>query len=104
MRPAGRAALAARTEARTGVYSFEQETRIELDEARAAKFRSNRAAYAFFESQPPLYRSVAVFWVMNAKNDKTRDERLAILIDCSAREGWAPPFTYGKNVSKKPKA
>jgi uncharacterized protein YdeI (YjbR/CyaY-like superfamily) len=103
MRPAGVAAFERRTAARTGVYSFEQERPSELDAARAAKLRANRKAHAFFEAQPPSYRRTAVFWVMSAKQDATRDRRLAILVACSAKGEVAPPFRFG-SPPKRPKA
>lgn len=96
MRPSGLAAFEARTASRTGVYSFEQEKPTELDAARAAALRANRAASAFFDAQAPSYRRTAAFWVMSAKKDETRDRRLAILIESSARGELAPPFRFGR--------
>jgi uncharacterized protein YdeI (YjbR/CyaY-like superfamily) len=84
MRPPGLAAFARRTEKRSRVYSFESRN-VELAPAYARRFRANRSAWSYFESQAPWYRRTSVFWVMSAKQDETRERRLGVLIDCSAR-------------------
>jgi uncharacterized protein YdeI (YjbR/CyaY-like superfamily) len=47
-------------------------------------FRSNKKAWNFFQLQPPGYRKLCTFWVMEAKLDATRERRLATLIADSA--------------------
>ena len=87
MAPAGLAAFKLRDPKRSGIYAFEAKggaRSITLD-ARAEKaFRARRQAWAFFESQPPGYRRIAVKWVMSAKREETRERRLARLIADSA--------------------
>jgi uncharacterized protein YdeI (YjbR/CyaY-like superfamily) len=84
MRPAGAAAFARRSEARTGVYSHEQGKTVELGDELEAIFRANPTAWAFFEAQPAWYRRTAAWWVVSAKRDDTRRKRLATLIEASA--------------------
>jgi uncharacterized protein YdeI (YjbR/CyaY-like superfamily) len=84
----GLAAFAARTEARTGVYSFERET--ELAPAYATLFRANNAAWDYYQAQAPWYRRTSTHWVMSAKKSETRERRLAQLIDCSSRREPIP--------------
>ena len=84
MMPAGLAAYARRTEARSAVYSYENRHLAALDEAREAVFRADAKAWEFFARQPPSYRQTAIYWVMNAKRDETRSKRLARLIHESA--------------------
>ncbi len=84
MERAGLAAFEARKGERSGVYSFEQREQAKLDREAEAKFRANKAAWKFFQSQPPGYRKVAVFYVMSAKRAETRAKRLQTLIDDSA--------------------
>lgn len=79
MAPAGLAAFEARDPARTAEYSFEARHRG-LSDADEKAFRRNRAAWAFFEAQPPGYRKLASWWVISAKRDETRARRLATLI------------------------
>jgi uncharacterized protein YdeI (YjbR/CyaY-like superfamily) len=84
MQPAGRRAFEARDPARSGVYSFEQREHAKLTPTQEKQFRANKAAWSFFEAEPPGYRKIAVFYVASAKRDATRARRLKILIDDSA--------------------
>jgi uncharacterized protein YdeI (YjbR/CyaY-like superfamily) len=84
MTPAGLAAFARRTEARSGVYSYENRHLAALDAEREATFRANAAAWEFFGAQPPSYRQISIYRVMNAKQEATRTKRLARLIEASA--------------------
>lgn len=83
MRPAGLAAFTARDPTKSG-YSFEQRKALELDPDAEARFKRNREAWSFFQSQPPGYRRTAIFVVMSAKKEETRARRLQMLIDDSA--------------------
>lgn len=85
MAPAGEKAFAAREEERSGVYSFEQERPMELSPAYQQRFRANRKAWNWFQSQAPYYRRTIAFWVMSAKREETREKRLATLIADSSR-------------------
>jgi uncharacterized protein YdeI (YjbR/CyaY-like superfamily) len=60
-------------------YSFEERT-TSLDVPGAREFRKARAAWQFFQAQPPYYRRTAVFWVMSARREETRRRRLRALI------------------------
>ena len=82
MHSAGLAAFEARDPAKANLYSFEQ-GEIALDEPQEARVRSNPKAWAFFESQPPSYRKAAIWWVISAKREETREKRLATLISDS---------------------
>ena len=84
MRAPGRAAFARREERRSRVYSFESEER-QLDAVREKRFRANARAWKDFQTRPPWYRRVSIFWVVSAKREATRDRRLDILIDRCAR-------------------
>jgi uncharacterized protein YdeI (YjbR/CyaY-like superfamily) len=85
MMPAGLAAWARRDPVKTGVYAFERLEAASFDEAAAARFRRARAAWRYFQAQPPGYRRLATHWVVSAKRPDTRERRLAALIDHSAR-------------------
>ena len=75
----GREAFQRRDPKRTGLYSFESRPR-QLPLAYRRIFRSSPAAWAFFSAQPPSYRRTATFWVVSAKQEATRERRLAQLI------------------------
>jgi uncharacterized protein YdeI (YjbR/CyaY-like superfamily) len=83
MTGAGLATYAARTEERTGIYSFERAP-LELSPAYERRFRAERAAWAYFQEQAPSYRRLAIFRIMSAKREDTRTRRLDTLIQHSA--------------------
>lgn len=84
MAPAGLAAWARRTPERSGIYSFERETAA-FDAESEGAFRKNKAAWTFFEAQPPYYRRVITFYVTSAKKPETRARRLVTVIEASAK-------------------
>lgn len=83
MMPAGIKAFEARDSKRTGVYSFENKPHT-LTPAFEKKLKANKKAWKFFDSQPPGYKRTAIFWVMSAKLEVTREKRLRDLIKDSA--------------------
>ncbi|HKR60280.1 MAG TPA: YdeI/OmpD-associated family protein [Pyrinomonadaceae bacterium] len=85
MKPAGEKAFAARSEYKSGIYAYEQR-QPELPETYAKELRKNKAAAKFFESQPPSYRKLAMWWIVCAKQEETRLKRLRKLIESSAQE------------------
>jgi uncharacterized protein YdeI (YjbR/CyaY-like superfamily) len=84
MKPAGLAAFARRTEASSGLYSYENRHLAVLDPEREKTFRAARAAWEFFSEQPPSYRQLNIYRVMSAKREETRTKRLGRLIEASA--------------------
>ena len=83
--PAGIKAYEARKENRSGIYSYEQRP-VELVEPYASQFRRNKAAWQFFQAQPPGYRKIMNWYIVSAKLEKTRLARLEKLIDASAKQ------------------
>jgi uncharacterized protein YdeI (YjbR/CyaY-like superfamily) len=84
MRPAGMAAFEKYDPARVTLYS-PQARNAAFDAAAEKAFRRNRAAWKFFNEQPPGYRRIVTRWVMTAKRQGTRAKRLAELIEDSAQ-------------------
>jgi uncharacterized protein YdeI (YjbR/CyaY-like superfamily) len=99
MRPSGLAAFNGRDPARQGQYSFEAPSR-ELSDEYNEQFRANKAAWDYFQSQPPYYRKTASWWVMSAKKEETRQKRLTILIDDSAYGRRLDAVTYSPKRDK----
>ena len=89
---AGRAAFAARTDARSRVYSFEQAKPVVLPPAYEKLLRADAKAAAFWDARPPWYRKTSAHWVMSAKQEATRDRRLAVLVDSCRRGVGIPPL------------
>ena len=90
MTPAGEAAFAARRETSADALTYERRHEAAFEPEHEATFRAARAAWEWFQAQPPSYRTMATFWVMSAKRPETRSRRLATLIDCSG-EGRRVP-------------
>ena len=93
LRPAGQRAFDLRTPERTGVYSFERAEAAVLSPEHEARLRANKRAAAFFDAQAPWYRRTAIHWVISAKQEATRERRLAQLISDSAAGRTIPPLT-----------
>jgi uncharacterized protein YdeI (YjbR/CyaY-like superfamily) len=93
MKPSGLRVFEERRKDRTALASYEQKQPIAFDPAYERRLRSNRKASAFFESQTPSYRKAAIWWVMSAKKEETRERRLATLIEDSAGGRTVPPLT-----------
>lgn len=91
MQPAGRAAFDARDEEKTRRYSYER-TRARLRKDYESEFRANRAAWEYFQQQPPGYRKLAIGWVVSAKQEDTRLRRLAARISDSEQQRRIAPL------------
>ncbi len=94
MQPSGLAAFERRREDRSGVYSYENRER-ELPPEYAEQLAASPAASAFWEIATPGYRKVVVNWVVTAKQQKTRDARMAQLVDDCAAGRLIAPQRYG---------
>ncbi len=83
MLPAGLKAFAARLENKSGTYSYEQRP-LDLPEPYLSEMKRHKAAWTFFAAQPPSYRKVMTWFVLSAKREETRLQRLEKLIEASA--------------------
>lgn len=86
MQAAGLKAFEARVGERSGAYSFEQEQIAPFDAGLEKRFKSNKAAWAFFQTQPPGYQKTMRHWVISAKQEATRLKRLDRIIEVSAQQ------------------
>ncbi|GAB3372539.1 YdeI/OmpD-associated family protein [Massilia agri] len=84
MRPAGEAAFALRSEAKSGIYSHERTDAPELSPAELARFQRDATAWDCFETCPPGYRKTVLHWITNAKKAETRAGRLEKLMQACA--------------------
>jgi uncharacterized protein YdeI (YjbR/CyaY-like superfamily) len=83
MHPAGLKTFRERNLKKAG-YSYEERKSFKLAAEYEQQFRTNEKGWRFFQAQAPWYRRTAVFWVMSAKKEETRQRRLATLIRDSA--------------------
>lgn len=83
MTEAGMAVYEARREGASDVYSYENPA--ELTPEHSAVLAAKPAAAAFWDAATPSYRKICVTWVEAAKQQQTRDRRMAQLVeDCAA--------------------
>jgi len=69
---------------KTGLYSYEKPL-ASLTAAETGLLRKAKAAWSYWEAQPPGYRKLVLNWITTAKKPETRAKRLATLIeDCEA--------------------
>jgi len=83
MTDAGLQAFAHRREAKSKIYAYEQQEAAALDAQEEALFRKHKAAWTFFEAQPPGYRHQMLWRIVSAKRQATREARLAKLVEAS---------------------
>jgi len=83
MTPAGLAAFEKRLDARSVIYSYENQPE-KLSPELESHFMENKVAWDFFLSQASSYRKTMFFWVMSAKQESTQKSRLNRLITSSA--------------------
>jgi len=82
MTAAGLVAFEKRTDNRSAIYSYENQPE-KLDDCLETRFRENAKAWNFFSSQAPSYKKMGIYWVMSARQETTRINRLDKLIKAS---------------------
>jgi uncharacterized protein YdeI (YjbR/CyaY-like superfamily) len=70
---------------KSGVASYENETK-QLDKNLLIRFKENIIAWEFFNIQAPSYQKTIVHWIMTAKQEKTKLERLKKIINESEKQ------------------
>ena len=58
-----------------------------------AELMANEAAWDFFREQRPAYQRAAIWWVISAAHEETRQRRIAKLVETSARGEKLPQVT-----------
>jgi uncharacterized protein YdeI (YjbR/CyaY-like superfamily) len=81
--PSGDKAFEQRT-SDSGRYSFESRPK-QLPLAYKRKFKATPGAWEFFRAQAPWYQRTSSFWIVSAKQEETRQRRLATLISDSEK-------------------
>lgn len=92
MQPSGMAAYENRRASTP--YSYEQGD-LELSPAHAALMAGSAAATAFWAEATVSYRKICIAWVAGAKQDTTRDKRIAQMIEDHAAGRLIATQRYG---------
>lgn len=82
MHPAGLESYNKRKGQKSGVYSYEN-IPVSLSPELGHLFKENKKAWEFFEKQAPSYRKTIYRWIMDAKQETTRQRRLKKVISAS---------------------
>lgn len=85
-------------------YTHEVDGVIVLPDEYAARLAASAAATAFWEAATATYRKLCTNWVLTAKQQTTRDRRMAQLVECSAAGELIPSQRYGDTPSWIPRA
>ncbi|WP_375494055.1 YdeI family protein [uncultured Jatrophihabitans sp.] len=99
MHPAGLTAFERRRAERTAIYVYERAEDAELPPEYAQLLAADARATRFLEIATPSYRKHVTSWVVSAKQQATRDRRMAQLIDDSAAGRLIPSQRFGREPS-----
>lgn len=92
MTPAGLKAYEARTENKSGIYTYEQRS-VELPEPYMSMLEENEPAWEFYQRQTESYRKSAFWWVVSAKREETRLKRVEEIISHCAQGKLVPAIS-----------
>lgn len=98
MQPAGLAAFEARKLENSAIYSYEEGNERELDAESEAELRANTKAWSFFTAQAPSYQRTAKHWIMRAKQETTKQRRLAQLVEDSEHERRLAQYRWNQKA------
>lgn len=84
MHPAGIEIFNKRKEHKSGTYSYENKP-ARLPAEMKRQFKENKSAWEFFEKQAPYYRKTMFRWILDAKQEATRQRRLEKVITASEK-------------------
>lgn len=93
--PAGMAIYKKRDKHNAEKASFEQKE-VKLNKEYEDQLRANELAWTFFNELPPSIKKPTVWWVISAKQESTRQRRLAKMIECSAQGERIPLLKWNK--------
>jgi uncharacterized protein YdeI (YjbR/CyaY-like superfamily) len=85
MSPAGLEIFKKRKEEKSGISSYESESK-QLQEEFEKKFKENIIAWEYFSRQAPSYKRTIIHWILSAKQEKTKLARLEKTITESEKQ------------------
>lgn len=85
MTQSGQMAFSLMKESRSKIYSNDMEP-VCLALNYEKQFKNNKIAWDFFRKQAPSYQKLTIHWIMNAKQEKTRQSRLEKTITESEKQ------------------
>jgi uncharacterized protein YdeI (YjbR/CyaY-like superfamily) len=97
MQPAGLKAYQVRKENKLGIYSYEQRS-VDLPAPYDSLLNKNKTAWNFFQAESASYRKTVSWWIISAKREETRLNRLKKLMAHSSRKQRLPEFAPKKQA------
>jgi uncharacterized protein YdeI (YjbR/CyaY-like superfamily) len=85
MQLAGLEIYKVRKEERSGISSYENETK-QLNKDFEDTYKANRTAWDYFSRQAPSYKRTIIHWILSAKQEKTKIVRLQKTISESEKQ------------------
>lgn len=76
-------------------YTHEVDGELVLPPPYAGLLAASPAATAYWQAATRTYRRICTNWVLSAKQEATRDRRMAQLVECSAAGELIPSQRYG---------
>ena len=95
VKPSGIDVFNKRDEKKTNLYSFEQK-KAKFPAEFEKKLKANKKAWNYFQKLPSYAKRVSTWWIISAKKEETKLNRLAVLIKCSEEERKIPGLVIGK--------
>lgn len=96
MKAEGIEAYKKRKDHKSKIYTYEQKE-VKLDKKYEEIIKANKKAWEYFSTKlAPSYKKVSISWVMSAKREETKLNRLNILIASSAKGEKIPELTKYK--------
>lgn len=79
-------------------YSFENPERI-LSPHLEKKFKANKNAWKFFDSQAPSYKKTMLHWIMSAKKEETQVSRLdKLILESEKQKRLGDQYNKDRNI------
>ncbi|MGH2392265.1 MAG: YdeI/OmpD-associated family protein [Candidatus Limnocylindria bacterium] len=100
MHPAGIRAFEERDKRKDMPYLRDHPLRQKLPPELEARIRTNPAAWTYWQAQRPSYRKEVAFWILSAKQEPTRERRMASLIEDSAAGRPVKPLSYERSKDR----
>jgi len=97
MQPAGIRAFDERDRRKDQPYLRDNPLQQVLPPELERQIEAKQAAWEYWQDRPPGYRRQAAIWILSAKQEATRERRLASLIEDSAAGRPIKPLRTGGN-------
>lgn len=100
MHPAGLRAFEERDRRNDQPFLRDNPLQQQLPPELERQIKAEPVAWAYWQERSPGYRRQAAFWILSAKQEATRERRMAALIEDSAAGRPVKPLSYGRSKDR----